>query len=231
MCVRRFLALIFTLTLIVVGGAFALYQWGGNVLLKSATPQGHFVAPPPRSGPDYTSSDAWIARPSMANDPSRWYPELYSNGKDRYLGNMPPPTKIAAFYIHPTTYLERNHWSAPIDHPESRNRADGLAHATEQALGELGEKVSGSDRAAVESALSDLRTAIKGDDKEAIDRKADALVNASQRVMAAAQQAAQGGGANASADAGAQPGGGGQNDNDNVVDAEFEEVKDKDRKA
>ena len=124
MCVRRFLALIFILTLIVVGGAFALYQWGGNVLLKSATPQGHFVAPPPRSGPDYTSSDAWIARPSMANDPSRWYPELYSNGKDRYLGNMPPPIKIAAFYIHPTTYLERNHWNAPIDHPESRNRAE-----------------------------------------------------------------------------------------------------------
>jgi molecular chaperone DnaK len=113
---------------------------------------------------------------------------------------------------------------------ESRNRADGLAHATEQALGELGEKVSGSDRAAVESALSDLRTAIKGDDKEAIDRKADALVSASQRVMAAAQQAAQGGaGASASADAGAQPAGGGQDDN--VVDAEFEEVKDKDRKA
>jgi molecular chaperone DnaK len=114
---------------------------------------------------------------------------------------------------------------------ESRNRADGLAHATERALGELGEKVSGSDRAAVESALSDLRTAIKGDDKEAIDRKADALVNASQSVMAAAQQAAQGGGANASADAGAQPAGGGQNDKDDVVDAEFEEVKDKDLKA
>jgi molecular chaperone DnaK len=113
---------------------------------------------------------------------------------------------------------------------ESRNRADGLAHSTERALGELGEKVSGSDRAAVESALSDLRTAIKGDDKEAIDRKAEALVNASQSVMAAAQQAAQGGGGGgASADAGAQPAGGGQNDN--VVDAEFEEVKDKDRKA
>jgi molecular chaperone DnaK len=114
---------------------------------------------------------------------------------------------------------------------ESRNRADGLAHSTEQALGELGEKVSGSDRAAVESALSDLRTALKGDDKEAIDRKADALVSASQSVMAAAQQAAQGGGASASADAGAQSAGGGQSDNDNVVDAEFEEVKDKDRKA
>ncbi len=111
---------------------------------------------------------------------------------------------------------------------ESRNRADGLAHATEKSLGELGEKVPGSDRASVESALSDLRSALKGDDKEAIDRKADALVKASQGLMAAAQQSAQpaGGGA---PDAGAQPSG--ASHGDNVVDAEFEEVKDKDRKA
>ncbi len=44
---------------------------------------------------------------------------------------------------------------------ESRNRADGLLHATERSLSELGEKISGSDRATVESALNDLRTAIK----------------------------------------------------------------------
>jgi molecular chaperone DnaK len=114
---------------------------------------------------------------------------------------------------------------------ESRNRADGLAHATEKSLSELGEKVSGSDRASVESALSDLRTALKGDDKEAIDRKADALVKASQGLMAAAQSGAAGAGAGGdgtSADAGAQSGGA---KDDNVVDAEFEEVKDKDRKA
>jgi molecular chaperone DnaK len=115
---------------------------------------------------------------------------------------------------------------------ESRNRADGLAHATERSLSELGEKVSGSDRANVESALSDLRTALKGEDKEAIDRKAEAVVKASQGLMAAAQAGASGAGGAAGAaagDAGAQPSGGGQNDN--VVDAEFEEVKDKDRKA
>ncbi|MET0281454.1 MAG: molecular chaperone DnaK, partial [Steroidobacteraceae bacterium] len=115
---------------------------------------------------------------------------------------------------------------------ESRNRADGLVHATEKSLGELGEKVSGSDRAAVESALSDLRTAIKGDDKEAIDRKADALVKASSGMVAAAQQAG-----GAGPDGQGAPGGEGAGSagskaaDDNVVDAEFEEVKDKDRNA
>lgn len=37
MCARRFLILIFILTLIVVGGAFALFQFGGEVLIKQAT--------------------------------------------------------------------------------------------------------------------------------------------------------------------------------------------------
>jgi molecular chaperone DnaK len=112
---------------------------------------------------------------------------------------------------------------------ESRNRADGLVHATEKSLAELGEKVSGSDRAAAESALSDLKTAIKGDDKDQIDRKAEALAKASQGLMAAAQQ-----GAGASADAGAGSGegaAGGSAKDDNIVDAEFEEVKDKNRDA
>jgi molecular chaperone DnaK len=111
---------------------------------------------------------------------------------------------------------------------EARNRADAMVHATEKSLSELGEKVSGADRGSVESALSDLKTAIKGDDKEQIDRKAEQLAKASQGLMAAAQQgAAGGGGADASASAGSPPPGG----DDNVVDAEFEEVKDKDRKA
>ena len=43
MCARRFLMVIFVLTLLVVAAAFAIYQWGGNVLLKSATPMGSFT--------------------------------------------------------------------------------------------------------------------------------------------------------------------------------------------
>jgi molecular chaperone DnaK len=108
---------------------------------------------------------------------------------------------------------------------ESRNRADGMVHATEKSLQELGDKVAAGDRGAVESAMADLRTAIKGDDKDVIDRKAEQLAKASSGLMAAAQQAASG--------AGAAPGaqGGEGSKNDDVVDAEFEEVKDKDRNA
>jgi molecular chaperone DnaK len=108
---------------------------------------------------------------------------------------------------------------------ETRNRAEQLAHAVEKSLKDLGEKVDGAERAKVESALSDLRSVLKSDDKAAIDKKAEALAQASANV---AQQAyAQAGGAGAGAGAGAESGPSSGPADDNVVDAEFEEVKDK----
>ena len=105
MCARRFLGFIFILTLLFVAGAFAIYQWGGNVLLKSATPQGHFEAAAAGSGPDYSNLSNWIARPEAANDPSTWLPDDAGN---EATGDA------AIFYIHPTTYLERDRWNAPL---------------------------------------------------------------------------------------------------------------------
>ncbi|HEY8434386.1 MAG TPA: DUF3089 domain-containing protein, partial [Sphingomicrobium sp.] len=105
MCARRFLFVIFILTLIVVAGAFAVYQWGGSVLLKEATPKGHFEAAEAGGGPDYTKASSWIARPRMTDDPALWLPD---GVQDPTIG------KAAVFYIHPTTYLENDRWNAPL---------------------------------------------------------------------------------------------------------------------
>ena len=51
---------------------------------------------------------------------------------------------------------------------EVRNRADAMLHAVDKSLKDLGEKVSGADRAKAESAISDLRAILKSDDGEAI---------------------------------------------------------------
>jgi molecular chaperone DnaK len=117
---------------------------------------------------------------------------------------------------------------------DTRNKADALIHAVEKSLQSLGDKVEGAERAKVEGAVSDLRTALKGDDRGVIDKKAEVLAQASasiaQRANAAEQGAAAGGGAAGGAAGGGQSGGGASGRED-VVDAEFEEVKDKDRKA
>jgi hypothetical protein len=107
MYARRFLGCVFVLTLLVVAGAFAMYQWGGRVLVEQATPKGHFEPAKAGGGPDYSLASNWIARPDLPVDPSRWRPS-----------NDTPVDPIASharvFYIHPTTYLERDRWNAPL---------------------------------------------------------------------------------------------------------------------
>ncbi len=107
---------------------------------------------------------------------------------------------------------------------ESRNKADQLIHSTDKTLKELGDKVSGEDRAKIEAAMADLKTSLSSDDKDIIEKKTQALAEASASMAqqayaqaAAAEGAAQGGAEPASANAG----------KDDVLDAEFEEVKDK----
>ncbi|PIQ40406.1 MAG: molecular chaperone DnaK, partial [Thalassolituus sp. CG17_big_fil_post_rev_8_21_14_2_50_53_8] len=103
---------------------------------------------------------------------------------------------------------------------QARNTADGLIHATKKTLEDAKDKVTDDEKTAIEKAIADLEAVIKGTDKEEIEAKTQALTEASsslaQRLYAEQAQAQQGG-------AEAQSG----NQDDDVVDAEFEEVKDK----
>jgi hypothetical protein len=105
MCARRFLTIIFVLTLLAVAAAFAIYQWGGRVLINQAVPKGHFDAGAAGGAPDYSQASNWIARPGTADDPSQWRPA----GVDG-----PSSGGAAVFFIHPTTYLLADRWNAPL---------------------------------------------------------------------------------------------------------------------
>jgi molecular chaperone DnaK len=110
---------------------------------------------------------------------------------------------------------------------QARNQGDGLAHATRKQVEEAGDALPANDKEEIEKAISELEEATKGDDKEAIDAKSQALIQASQKLMEIAQQqqAQQAGGADAAADAAQDAASA-----DDVVDAEFEEVKEDDKK-
>jgi len=111
---------------------------------------------------------------------------------------------------------------------DARNSADGMIHATEKSIKDLGDKVDASEKATVEAAISELKEAVKGDDKELIEARTTALTEAAGKIAekAYAQQAeaAGAGSAGASEAEGAQADSG-----EEVVDAEFEEVKDNDK--
>jgi molecular chaperone DnaK len=126
---------------------------------------------------------------------------------------------------------------------ETRNRADALIHSVDKALKDLGDKVSSDERAKTEAALNDLKSALTSDDKEVIEKKTEILgqasANIAQRAYAAGQPGAgappgAGPGGEAPPGAGGASGGGAgaqAKPDENVVDAEFEEVRDKGRRA
>ncbi|HLV48543.1 MAG TPA: Hsp70 family protein, partial [Aliidiomarina sp.] len=105
-----------------------------------------------------------------------------------------------------------------------RNQADGLIHGTRKQMEEAGDELSEDDKSAIETAINDLEAATKDGDKEAVEAKSQALMEASAKLMEIAQQKAQQEGA----EAGEQ--GPAEDAADDVVDAEFEEVHDEDKK-
>ena len=105
-----------------------------------------------------------------------------------------------------------------------RNQADGLIHGARKAVADAGEKATQEEKDSIESAASELEDALKGENKEEIEAKISVLSEASaglaQKMYAeqaeAGEQEAQAGGSN--------------EDND-AVEAEFEEVKEDDKKG
>jgi molecular chaperone DnaK len=101
----------------------------------------------------------------------------------------------------------------------ARNAADGMIHSVKKTLAESGDKVSADEKAAIETALKECEDAVREGDKDTIEAKTNALATASHKIaeqMYKEEQAQQPGAAGEGAAA-----------DDNVVDAEFEEVKDK----
>ena len=112
---------------------------------------------------------------------------------------------------------------------ELRNQGDNLVHSTEKALTDFGDKVSADEKATIETDLNALREAVKGEDAEAIKTATQTLLTSSQKLGEAMYKAAaeKEGGEAGAGEGGAEAGGGAQ---DNVVDAEFEEINDDEKK-
>ena len=106
----------------------------------------------------------------------------------------------------------------------ARNTADGMIHATQKSMAEAGDKLTDDEKAPVEAAIAELEEALKSDDKDAITTKTTVLTEASAKIAEKLYAAADAGATDSNADENAS-----QSDDD-VVDAEFEEVKDDEKK-
>jgi len=105
---------------------------------------------------------------------------------------------------------------------EAQNQADTLLYTTEKTLKEHGDKISAADKDAVEKDLAALKEVAKSEDLETIKAKTDALMQSSMKLGEAMYKAAQE--AQPSAESGET------SKDDTVVDAEFKEVDEDDKK-
>ncbi|MCD6225065.1 MAG: molecular chaperone DnaK [Deltaproteobacteria bacterium] len=123
---------------------------------------------------------------------------------------------------------------------EARNAADSLIYSTEKSIKDLGDKVDADTKKNVDDVVPRLKKAMEGKDTEEIKRISEKLSQAAHKLAEAIYK-------NASQDAGQQAGPGGPGSghgpdaaqqgasasappDDDVVDADFEEVKDDDKK-
>ncbi|GJE75007.1 molecular chaperone DnaK [Methylorubrum suomiense] len=108
---------------------------------------------------------------------------------------------------------------------EVKNQGESLIHATEKSVSEYGDKVSAADKGAIESAITALRTALEGEDAEGIKAKTNDLMQASMKLGEAMYAASQAEGA-----PGAEGASASADKKDDVIDADFQEVDEKDQK-
>jgi molecular chaperone DnaK len=110
----------------------------------------------------------------------------------------------------------------------ARNQCDAMIHSVRKSMAEYGDKLEADEKSKIESALKDAEEALKSNDKEVIEAKTQALTEASQKLaekiysQEQAQQSAQPGAAESTSSKKEEKTVEGE-----VVDAEFEEVKDK----
>jgi len=107
---------------------------------------------------------------------------------------------------------------------DAKNHADSLIASTEQSLKEHGAKISEADKKSIEQDISDLKEAIKSDNTEDIKNKTQKLMTSSMKLGEAIYKEQQQTGPQKDATPN-------NNDKKDVVDAEFEEVKDDNKKS
>ncbi|MBB3763555.1 DUF3089 domain-containing protein [Sphingomicrobium lutaoense] len=121
MCARRFLIAIVLVTLLVVLAAFAIFQFGDKVIAGQSMPTVKFELPEPEAEDRYDNAEYWLARRGLPTDLTDWRPESEEEAEPLSLD-----PRAAVFYVHPTTYLARDRWNAPMFPAESSQRRTDL---------------------------------------------------------------------------------------------------------
>lgn len=112
---RKFLYVVAGLIVLALATAFAYRIWGVQLMRQFMVPSARFEALPAQAPGAYADAAMWLARPDRPNNnPARWTPP----------GVRPAAApRAATFFIHPTSFLDRSRWNAPLDDADANDRA------------------------------------------------------------------------------------------------------------
>jgi hypothetical protein len=124
---RKFLYAFAVLIMLTVAGGFAFNYFPAMFMRMAMVPGGNVESLPPP--PSYADARMWLARPDKPGNPALWTPAGYRPAAR---------PEAAVFFIHPTSYLVRAHWNAPLDDAEANAKAAIFLQGQASAFNDIG---------------------------------------------------------------------------------------------
>ncbi|WBH16876.1 DUF3089 domain-containing protein [Sphingomonas radiodurans] len=128
---RKFLYVVAFLIALVIAGAVVYRIWGNELIRWTFVPGTPFETQGKVAERDYDRRDMWLARPDLPGNPALWTPAGYKPRET--------PGGAAIFFIHPTSYINDDHWNAPLNDAEANERAALFLRGQASAFNEAGE--------------------------------------------------------------------------------------------
>lgn len=112
---RKFLYIVAALIVLVIAGGFVIRIYEAELTELAFVPTAKFEKQAAFEQNKYANNDMWFARPGKTENPADWLP----------VGAAKPEVRgsAAIFFVHPTSYIGKDHWNAPLDDAESQDRA------------------------------------------------------------------------------------------------------------
>ena len=113
---RKFLYFVAFCITLVIAGAILLALFPNQLTKLATVPSVAFTPVKPLEANAYEDPALWYSRPGIGlKDPARWQP-AYANDRGLLPTPADPPApRFAVFFVHPTSYLSRASWNAPLE--------------------------------------------------------------------------------------------------------------------
>lgn len=112
---RKFLYFVAFCIVLVIGGRIAYELFQEELAQFALVPSAEFTPVPPLQANAYEDPTLWFSRPGIGvSDPARWQPAWDGDAGPKPT-LTPTARPFAVFFVHPTSYLNRTRWNAPLE--------------------------------------------------------------------------------------------------------------------